>query len=1534
MTVGSSKVAMRSLLRSHGHLGKERARFQFDITIERIHGLHTGPHTIKWTRGGKVAYTKPFQIERKSKEALIIGQKISLLCTLYRSKSNTNSSNSYDAKDSKLGLVSLKDGKKNEKTIGKIHFNIAQYAGIPSAEACVTFKLNRKVNVDVTISCAFMQLSKASSGSAESNLSGMSASSGEPEDDMGEDDSGGESDNPFSPTTPAPKNAFDVARDIFESGHEQMDPTTDDSTKVRVSLSEFSSGNTERDCPNDPKQIVDRSTKFGKKCDPREDTTFNRKVRTGALEMENISLRREVNETKAELEKCRQLHKVSEDVITELRQALSKNELEVKATRNIHNETLKKKITEMNEQISSIETKAAESAREKAEQIRALHHQVDSMERAKQRVEEKLESAQRDIKRLATVQESCGTTNILAETQRQLAKVRKEKELVESKLSSELVKSQELEQKFESLNSEISRLHPKSQAQSEHSAALKITHDTQSATHENQREKNIYIQRKLQERRDRSYFESLKDIEDESGTEDSKVGSNDWKRGNREVVEIKSSLYEANRKVAQLEAEKIEAQRELTACSTDLQKLKQQLVADQAKHSKLLRDFEDLKTAHLRTQEVLQESSQKSSSVQKRLATVERSPVQSCPMNFSEDLVALSESPPLQQRIVKVLTAASEAKRTIKRMREELQIAYDRDRQNRAEILHLKAIIDKITQEIRIYSAHESKRKEAMKLELEELRFRAENAESSVAEFLEKEVAHREEILKLQAAVESLETKAEMTRESDNSLLAACRKDLKSSKEELQTFTERIESLERELSTKKDIEVSLSARVRELEIESEVIKRQAYHEVEVSKAAAREAERSNNNKGLQIEQYKEEMENLRVVSDNLKMELQREINRAKEEAIVAQQEARHNRKLREEAEGNEKELGQKVSTQKAVIENLRRNLHEAASTSRTLSQKANEESRKAVQVLEEKLALESHAAETDKVLRDRIRAIQELKDRIGELEVELEESNEKMDICTEKATAKLNQKEEEIAEMRQQEEELRELLQREQAMSFAIHEELNLTLKSCAKLSAQRADAVDEVESLKIQLNEVKQENTRYETHSTNQLTEVNEENVRAKANVKALGDENTRLKNDLSAAGKESIALKNELSIARKEFSEFQEEVAALRTQLYELQNKLTASKEASEADMARTAAALEEIKAREEGYKQEIARKEELIEDLTTKLTTAVGKNAADSAMAQAELNEALSREESCKEELQRHKEMLEKMEEELMGVKSASAFTTAEVQADLTEALSREETYRMELKRLKGLIKDLEISLDHEKKNVVSLLTEKDKPCEKCADASESIAEEFGEQSSVELRANRAMADVLGIGGSVSSSNIRKLNVFEKITDARLLEMLVETKMQLALAEEEKLQLEHLIRRIRDGDKHVQEKLAHQASKLELKLTKANQMIDSMQDERCRGVHNDGSGRSSDDVAARERSMMKGGQFQFFRRSSKGTKAKPNNTSEWKQKKEQPRSSRRKPPVDEWDIGDDSDDGRPSRGKSGSTDTSFSARSSGME
>jgi len=136
--------------------------------------------------------------------------------------------------------------------------------------------------------------------------------------------------------------------------------------------------------------------------------------------------------------------------------------------------------------------------------------------------------------------------------------------------------------------------------------------------------------------------------------------------------------------------------------------------------------------------------------------------------------------------------------------------------------------------------------------------------------------------------------------------------------------------------------------------------------------------------------------------------------------------------------------------------------------------------------------------------------------------------------------------------------------------------------------------------------------------------------------------------------------------------------------------------------------------------------------------------------------------------------------------------------------------------------GVTKESEEQLGTE----LAAARQKAKESERDAIAAKKDAEETLE-AAANMRANQAMAEVLGMGTGafVSSSYIREHNVLEKITDLELLKVLVDTKMKLALAEEEKLQLEHLLRRIGEGDKNVQQLLSEHAAKVEADLAEAN-------------------------------------------------------------------------------------------------------------
>lgn len=136
--------------RSVFHRGKAAAKFQFDIPVVSVTGLkEDNSFFVKWSRGVKVASTQPRAaykgVAKKGGASVPFDEKLSLLCTLFRDGGIANS-NSVEEKEAKLSLISITPGKKgSEKTVAKTHFNLASFAGVPSATERKVFSLSDKV---------------------------------------------------------------------------------------------------------------------------------------------------------------------------------------------------------------------------------------------------------------------------------------------------------------------------------------------------------------------------------------------------------------------------------------------------------------------------------------------------------------------------------------------------------------------------------------------------------------------------------------------------------------------------------------------------------------------------------------------------------------------------------------------------------------------------------------------------------------------------------------------------------------------------------------------------------------------------------------------------------------------------------------------------------------------------------------------------------------------------------------------------------------------------------------------------------------------------------------------------------------------------------------------------------------------------------------------------------------------------------------------------------------------------------------------
>lgn len=175
------------LVRSASRRNKTPTRFQFDITIDRVVGVKSGwGYFLKWSRGVKVATTKYITAakEHATKAGLPVQQKMSLMVTLYRAEGAR-----FDAKDAKLSLVTIHPTKKQERTVGKIHFDLSHFAGVPSASHKKTFRLSDKYTVHALVESRFVKAGPSGPGSAgaSSAMSGISARTSEDDDDLDDD---------------------------------------------------------------------------------------------------------------------------------------------------------------------------------------------------------------------------------------------------------------------------------------------------------------------------------------------------------------------------------------------------------------------------------------------------------------------------------------------------------------------------------------------------------------------------------------------------------------------------------------------------------------------------------------------------------------------------------------------------------------------------------------------------------------------------------------------------------------------------------------------------------------------------------------------------------------------------------------------------------------------------------------------------------------------------------------------------------------------------------------------------------------------------------------------------------------------------------------------------------------------------------------------------------------------------------------------------------------------------------------------------
>mmetsp|Transcript_4931 Transcript_4931/g.8565 ORF Transcript_4931/g.8565 Transcript_4931/m.8565 type:complete len:887 (-) Transcript_4931:1681-4341(-) len=169
----TTKASTQKLTNVGKRVGKTPARFQFDIILRSIHGLKSNAiYFIKWTRGVRVA--RSVNISPTSTNAPIsLSDKLSLLVSLFY-----DDSQQFDEKDSKISVVRIltnERGKTEERTVAKTHFDLSQYAGMPSKNTPTKFALSDTVSLELVIGCKYIGAGDNTTGDDDtSSLSGLS----------------------------------------------------------------------------------------------------------------------------------------------------------------------------------------------------------------------------------------------------------------------------------------------------------------------------------------------------------------------------------------------------------------------------------------------------------------------------------------------------------------------------------------------------------------------------------------------------------------------------------------------------------------------------------------------------------------------------------------------------------------------------------------------------------------------------------------------------------------------------------------------------------------------------------------------------------------------------------------------------------------------------------------------------------------------------------------------------------------------------------------------------------------------------------------------------------------------------------------------------------------------------------------------------------------------------------------------------------------------------------------------------------------
>jgi hypothetical protein len=604
-----------------GHRGREPNKFQFDITVDRVIGGTSTEYSIKWCRGVKTASTKKFEAAPKQKDGVAVNQKLSLLCTLYRTRAIE--SNDFEPKDTKLSLVSHKEGRKTEKAVGKVHFNLSDFAGVPSATTSHTFQLNPKTSVAVTIACTFVRISRGTASSCGSGLSGMTVSSGELEG-QGNDDFADLDDIP-SPAGNDVLSPVSAVTDSRESPRPGAEPRAnepggtefyeDENTPLRVftAASPHSLSNPARSMSGRRKDSI-RTSSAG---------ALKSKSKVASLTSEVEQLQHQLAEAQKETEKSRVLHQMSEEIIRELREKIEYSNGRPAGTSASRETERQAKVDDLEKKLAmgAIETK---QMRERYEsRIQVLNIQVDAMERAKARLKGETRTIREQLETLensAASKDSVLSAGLEAETRQKLlneaSDLRKENERLSRELDMRCQQTLQLESTQKEMTQDMERLHAKLDAHEQHAVQVKDTYTELSKMYTDLRDEHTKLHAELRvakqiaksaaSSRSSSFGDKTRLLRRSnkggSQTNDDEAECEAEAR-ERELEEAKNELQQKKMGLVDSERARSDAEKQAANLESDLAAAKDKIVQIRREVDGLMERLETSKAKHLHASE-------------------------------------------------------------------------------------------------------------------------------------------------------------------------------------------------------------------------------------------------------------------------------------------------------------------------------------------------------------------------------------------------------------------------------------------------------------------------------------------------------------------------------------------------------------------------------------------------------------------------------------------------------------------------------------------------------------------------------------------------------------------------------------------------------------------------------------------------------------------------------------------------------------------------------------------------------------------